>query len=77
VHPDVAKTLAIVAVRKPVLRSIRFDLYNTFTECCKFEDFWSCLIPYYSNYEDGEGGVCETSPCGVGRWAVICLTLMS
>jgi hypothetical protein len=28
VHPDVAKTLTVVALCKPVLGSISFDLYN-------------------------------------------------
>jgi hypothetical protein len=32
VHPDVAKTLTIVALCKPFLESINFDLYNYVTE---------------------------------------------
>jgi hypothetical protein len=61
VHPDVARTLTIVALCKPVLESIPFDLYNYITECCQFENVWSSLIPCYRNWEDGEGGVWDFS----------------
>jgi hypothetical protein len=39
VHPDVTKTLTIVALCKPVLRFTIFDLYKYVTECFQFEDF--------------------------------------
>jgi hypothetical protein len=57
VHPDVAKTLTMVALFKLVLGSISLDLYVT--KCCQFEDFWCFLIPCYNNYEEGEGGACD------------------
>jgi hypothetical protein len=43
-HPDMAKTLIIVALCKPVLGSISVDLYDCVTECCQFDDFWSFIF---------------------------------
>jgi hypothetical protein len=45
VHPDVAITLTVVTLCKPVLGSVSFDLCDCITKCCQFEDFCSSLIP--------------------------------
>jgi hypothetical protein len=47
-HPDEAKTLTIVAMRKPNLGSTIFYLYNCVTQCFQFEDLRNFLIPCYS-----------------------------
>jgi hypothetical protein len=44
VHPDMTKMLTIIALYKPILGSISFDLYNYVTEYCQFEDFWSFFV---------------------------------
>jgi hypothetical protein len=44
VDPDVAKTPTIVALCKPTLGSVNFELYNHVTEYCQFEGFWSLSL---------------------------------
>jgi hypothetical protein len=44
VYPNVTRTLIIVALYKPVLGSVSFDLYNYAIEYCQFEDFWSFFV---------------------------------
>jgi hypothetical protein len=39
IHQDVAKTLIIVSLCKPVLVALSFDYYNYVQKCCEFEDF--------------------------------------